>query len=154
MGTGKIRPLAKQFETDNTKFKLCVYYHVKPDLTVYSHVEKIQKRHRKYHDSYDYVNVTGGKTITRHDMALNKLLHHLEQYKERIEFALLYMNDFANGEQHLIGKFFRDEVRSIFVMPEFSPDSYGVGHVLVSGLQSKPLETTKLQSVILKKNVA
>jgi len=82
------------------------------------------------------------------------LLHHLETHKEKIEFALLYMNDFATGEQHLIGKFFRDEARSIFVMPQFSEDSYGVGHICVSGLQSTPLETVPLQKVKLKKQAA
>jgi len=153
MEKNKICPTNKYYEANSTKFKLCVYYAMKPTGDLYTHVEKIQKKHRKYHDSYDYINVTGGKTITRHDMSLNKLLHHLEQYKERIEFALLYMNDFVKQEQHLIGKFFRDEARSIFIMPEFSEDSYGTGHVLVSGLQSTPLETVILQKVKLKKNV-
>lgn len=154
METNKILPTAKHYEANSTKFKLCVYYAIKPNGEAYTHPEKILKRHRKYHDSYDYINVTGGKTITRHDIALNKLLHHLEQYKERIEFALLYMNDFVNGEQHLIGKFFKDEARSIFIMPSFSEDSYGQGHVLCAGLQSSPLETVPLQKVKLTKKAA
>jgi hypothetical protein len=154
METDKILPTQKYHEANSTKFKLCVYYGIKPNMQPYTHVEKLQKKNRKYHDSYDYINITGGKTITRHDMALNKLLHYLEQYKERIEFALLYMNDFANNEQHLIGKFFRDEVRSIFVMPEFAEDSYTKTHVLVSGLQSPPLETVPLQRVKLIKKAA
>lgn len=153
MEKDKICPTQKFYEANSTKFKLCVYYAIKPSGVPYTHVEKIQKKHRKYHDSYDYVNVTGGKTITRHDMALNKLLHHLEHYKERIEFALLYMNDFITNEQHLIGKFFRDEARSIFVMPQFSEDSYGIGHMVVCGLQSSPLETVPLQKVKLKKDL-
>lgn len=154
METNKILPTQKYYEANSTKFKLCCYYSIRQNGVPYNHVEKIQKKHRKYHDSYDYINVTGGKTITRHDMALNKLLHHLETYKERIEFALLYMNDFTTDEQHLIGKFFKDESRSIFVMPSFSEDSYGVGHVLCSGLQSTPLETVPLQKVKLKKVAA
>lgn len=154
MGTDKILPAPKFYEANSTKFKLCCYYHIKPSGVPYTHVEKIQKKHRKYHDSYDYINVTGGKTITRHDVALNKLLHYLETHKDKIEFALLYMNDFAKDEQHLIGKFFRDETRSIFVMPSFSEDSFGIGHVLCSGLQSAPLETVSLQKIKLEKKVA
>ncbi len=153
MRNGKILPQPKVYQSDQTRFKLCVYYSHKPDGVPYSVVEKNLKKHRKYHDSYDYVHTAQGKTVTREDLAFNKLLHHVEQYKAHIESALLFVNDFAEGKQLLIAKFFKDEHRSIFIMPFFSHDEL-IGHVYYSHLPIAPIETHNIQSVTLKKNTA
>lgn len=150
----KIQQQEKKYVSDRTRFKLCVYYSHKPCGTPYSVIEKNFKKHRKYHDSYDYVPIKGGKTVTREDMAFNKLLHHVEHYKAYIEFALLYVNNFSDGKQYLIGKFFKDEQRSQFVMPNFKEDSLGIGHCYFDGLQASPLEVSDIQQVILKKLTA
>lgn len=152
MPDNKIIKQPKAYISDNTRFKLCVYYSHKPCGTPYSVMEQAMKKHRKYHDSYDYVPIKGGRTVTREDMAFNKLLHHVEQYKAHIEFALLYVNNFQMGEQYLIGKFFKDENRSVFVMPNFRECDLGTGHCYFDGLQSSPIEVSTIQQVIFKKN--
>lgn len=141
----------KIFVSDSTKFKLCVYYSHKPDGSPYSVIDKNLKKHRKYHDSYDYVHTTNGKTVTRHDLSFNKLLHHVEKYKSHIEFALMYVNDFVKGEQHLLAKFFKDEERSIFIMPLFVTDELGIGHVYFDRLSASPIETSYINVQTLKK---
>lgn len=150
----KIEKKPKTYVSDTTKFKLCVYYSHKPDGVPYNIREINMKKHRHYHDSYDYVHTTGGKTVTRHDLAFNKLLHVIEEYKNHISFALLFVNDFVEGKQHLIGKFFKDPNRSIFIQPQFTPDSIGIGHIYYDGLTASPIETTDIQSVILTKQTA
>lgn len=112
--------LAKpKHEPDTTKFKLIVWYAEKPNGEFYSEVEKLQNKNRKYHDSIDFILTPGGY-VTRHDEALNKLLHHLEKYKSKIINAWLLMNDFANSKQYLIGQFFKDENKNKFIQPTFT----------------------------------
>lgn len=112
--------LAKpKHEKDTTKFKLIVWYAEKPNGEYYSEVEKLQNRNRKYHDSIDFILTPGGY-VTRHDEALNKLLHHLEKYKSKIINAWLLMNDFADSKQYLIGQFFKDENKNKFIQPTFT----------------------------------
>lgn len=112
--------LAKpKHEPDTTKFKLIVWYAEKPNGEFYSEVEKLQNKNRKYHDSIDFILTPGGY-VTRHDEALNKLLHHLEKYKSKIINAWLLMNDFADSKQYLIGQFFKDENKNKFVQPTFT----------------------------------
>lgn len=112
--------LAKpKHERDTTKFKLIVWYSEKPNGEYYSEIEKLQNKNRKYHDSIDFILTPGGY-VTRHDEALNKLLHHLEKYKSKIINAWLLMNDFADGKQYLIGQFFKDENKNKFIQPIFT----------------------------------
>lgn len=112
--------LAKpKHEQDTTKFKLICWYSEKPNGEYYSELEKQQNRNRKYHDSIDFILTPGGY-ITRHDEALNKLLHHLEKYKSKIINAWLLMNDFADSKQYLIGQFFKDENKNKFIQPLFT----------------------------------
>lgn len=154
MRNEKILPKQKVYQTDQHRFKLCVYYSHKPCGTPYSVIEKNLKKHRKYHDGeFDYVHTTEGRTVTREDLAFNKLLKHLELHKAHIDSALLFVNDFAEQKQHLIGKFFRDENRSIFIQPIFMQDEM-IGHVYFSHLPKSPIETTQLRSITLKKNTA
>ena len=150
----KIIKSPKAYTSDNTRFKLCVYYSHKPDGVPYSQLERSQKKHRKYHDSYDYQPIAGGRTVTREDMAFNKLLHHVEEYKAHIEFALLYVNNFQTGEQYLIAKFFKDPNRSVFVAPNFRECDLGTGHCYFDGLQSSPIEVSTIQQITIKRNVA
>ncbi len=150
----KITPTAKNYQSDCTRFKLCIYYSHKPDGTPYNVIERNMKKHRKYHDSYDYIHSTAGKTVTREDYGYNKLLIFLEQHKAHIEFGLLFVNDFVNQKQHLIGKFFKDENRTQLVQPMFTNDEYGIGHVYFHDLHAPALETSNLQQVTLRKQVA
>lgn len=111
--------LAKpKHEPDTTKFKLVVFYEKKPNGEYWTQYEKAEKKNRKYHDSIDFILTPVGY-VTRHDEALNKLLHHIEKFKDNISTALLYMNDFANDKQYLIGKFSKDETKNVFVQPVF-----------------------------------
>lgn len=109
----------RKHEPDTTKFKLICWYEQKPNGEYYSEGEKMQNKNRKYHDSIDFILTPGGY-ITRHDEALNKLLHHLEKYKHKILNAWLLMNDFVNDKQYLIGKFHKDESKNQFVQPIFT----------------------------------
>lgn len=111
--------LKPKHEPDTTKFKLVVYYDKKPNGEHYTQFEKASNKNRKYHDSIDILLTTKGY-VTRHDEALNKLLHHLEKYKDNISTALLMMNDFAHDKQFCIGKFFKDETKNQFVQPTFT----------------------------------
>jgi len=145
----------KTYVSDSTKFKLCVYYSHKPNGVPYSIVEINTKRHRHYHDSKDYKHTTSGKTVTRHDEAFNKLLRHVKKHEGHIISALLFVNDFIEGKQHLIGKFFpKDADRDDFVMPVFTEDELGMGHIYYAGLTASPIETTDIQTFILKKQIA
>lgn len=110
--------LKPKHEPDTTKFKLVVWYDKKPSGEYYTQFEKASNKNRKYHDSIDFILTPGGY-ITRHDEAYNKLLNHLEKWKENIIRAQLFMNDFVNDKQYLIGKFERDETKSFFVQPDF-----------------------------------
>lgn len=110
--------LKPKHEPDTTKFKLCVWYDKKPNGEHYTQFEKESNKNRKYHDSIDYILTPLGY-VTRHDEALNKLLHHVEKYKANIIRALLYVNDHINDKQYLIGKFERDETKSQFIQPLF-----------------------------------
>ena len=82
-----------------------------------------------------------------------KGIYKAELNKAHIEFGLLYVNDFIEGKQYLLAKFFRDEHRSQFVMPHFINDEYGIGHCYYSHTQIAPLEISNLQPVILKKQI-
>lgn len=105
-------------EPDSTKFKLVVYYDKKPNGEHYTQFEKASNKNRKYHDSIDFILTPGGY-VTRHDEALNKLLHHLEKYKSNIINAMLFMNDHVNDKQFCIGKFSKDENKNQFIQPIF-----------------------------------
>lgn len=110
--------LKPKHEPDTTKFKLVVFYDKKPNGDHYTQFEKASNKNRKYHDSIDYILTPAGY-VTRHDEALNKLLQHLEKYKENIDRALLFMNDHVNDKQFLIGKFSKDENKNQFIQPTF-----------------------------------
>lgn len=111
--------LKAKHEPDTTKFKLCVWYEKKLSGEYFTQWEKSQNKNRKYHDSIDFILTIGGN-VTRHDEAYNKLLHHLEKWESHIERALMYMNDFTNDKQYLIGKFEKDKTKTFIVQPEFT----------------------------------
>ena len=141
-------PGQKNRETDLTKFKLVVYYSHKASGVPYSYLDIEGKKNRKYHDSHDFILTADGYK-TRHDLALNKLLSHLEKWKSHIYSALIFVNDFVKGEQLLIGKFHRNEEFNEFIQPLFK--SYDNNQVFVSDLIAPPLQVYKLQNKILPK---
>ena len=106
-------------ENDSTVFKLVVWYDIKLSGSYFTQIEKDQQKNRKYHDSIDYYLI-GSNYVTRHDIALNKLLNHLEKWKYNIGTgtAWLFYNDFANEQQHKIGVFNQNTVN--FVQPLFN----------------------------------
>jgi len=110
--------LKAKHEPDTTKFKLVVWYDKKPNGEYYTQFEKAANKNRKYHDSIDFILTPAGY-VTRHDEALNKLLHNLEKYKDNILNAMLLMNDFVNDKQYCIGKFSKDETKNKFIQPIF-----------------------------------
>lgn len=161
--------LAKpKHEPDTTKFKLCVWYEKKRNGEYYTQFEKNANKNRHYHDSIDFILTPVGY-VTRHDEAYNKLLKHLEIYKDNIIRALLFMNDFANDKQYIIGKFERDETKTRIIQPVFShykkvsydekvifnesnPDQYEIkerhleaNQVFCTGLLAQPLSEFKLR---------
>lgn len=130
-------------EPDTTKFKLVVWYDKKPNGEFYTQFEKASNKNRKYHDSIDFILTTKGN-VTRHDEALNKLLHHLEKYKDNISTAMLMMNDQANDKQYCIGKFSKDETKNKFVQPLFKHYA-NTGHVFAFDLLAPALSEYKLK---------
>ena len=141
-------------EPDTTKFKLICWYNQKPNGEFYTELEKLQNKNRKYHDSIDFILTPGGN-VTRHDEALNKLLHHVEKYKERIINAWLVMNNFADGKQFLIGQFFTDSDKNKFIQPIFknypkecyklNGETITVNQVFATELMGEPLREWRLK---------
>lgn len=131
----------KTYQKDQTAFKLCVYYSHKSNGIAYNIAEITHKHHRKYHDSIDFIPVQNG-WLTRHDLALQKLLNHLKKHREKIFSALLFANNHKAKKQYLIGRFNKNTDFDIQVMPQFykHPD----GSVTISGLNQAPLETFDL----------
>ena len=139
----------KMRETDLTKFKLVVYYSHKSSGVPYSYLDIEGKKNRKYHDSHDFILTSEGNK-TRHDLALNKLLNHLEKWKSHIYSALIFVNDFTNSQQLLIGKFHKNEEFNQFIQPLFK--SYDNNQVFYSDLIAPPLQIYALRSKILPAN--
>lgn len=166
MNKGILAQPKKEF--DSTAFKLVCWYNQKPNGIFYTQQEIDANKNRKYHDSIDFILTTSGN-VTRHDEALNKLLHHLEKYKQRIINAWLFYNDHVNDKQYLIGTFSQDEHRNKFVQPTFRhytkvyyservefnknlPAQFEIkerelraNHVFVSGLLGEPLKEYRLK---------
>lgn len=138
----------KSHESDLTKFKLVVYYSHKSSGVPYSYLDIEGKKNRKYHDSHDFILTPDGYK-TRHDLALNKLLSHLEKWKSHIYSALIFVNDFVKSEQLLIGKFHRNEEFNEFIQPIFK--SYDNNQVFFSDLLAPPLQIYKLKKQITPK---
>lgn len=109
--------LKKKHEPDTTKFKLLVYYSRKISGEYFTQLEIDDNKNRKYHDSVDFILTNGGVNITRHDEAYNKLINHLNKWQSHIIRAKMYMNDFANNKQYLIGIFEKEYTK--LVVPDF-----------------------------------
>jgi len=135
--------LKPKHEPDTTKFKLVVWYDKKLSGEYFTQFEKASNKNRKYHDSIDFILTPGGY-VTRHDEALNKLLHHLEKWKDNISSAMLLMNDFTNDKQYCIGKFSKDETKNQFIQPLFKhyPEQKAV---FAFDLLAPPLSEYKLK---------
>jgi hypothetical protein len=134
--------VTKHHESSTTKFKLVIYWKLKPDNTPYSVPEINLKKHRKYVDSIDFI-LTAKGYITRHDLALNKLLQLVEKYKERMFSCLLIMNDLVNEQELLIGKFSHIEENNNFIQPLFT--SYENGNVFATGLVAPAIQISELR---------
>lgn len=133
----KTEQKTKKNQSDRTAFKLCVYYSHKPTGIPYTYIETGLKKNRKYHDSHDFI-LSGNGYVTRHDLALNKLLTHLEKHKDKITQALLFANDHVNKKQYLIGQFGKNEEFNRFIQPEFI--SYDNKNIFFNGLIAPPIE--------------
>lgn len=146
----KTKSLGQKFETDKTIFKLTCYYSHKPNGDPWNYTDISQERNRKFHDSHDFILTPNGY-ITRHDLALNKLLNHIKKHEANIISCLLFYNNHYEKKQYLIGKFYKDETKSQFVQPLFK--SYDNGSVFFSELIGKPLGEFDLIHRFLTKKV-
>ncbi len=128
----------KIFTTNQSKFKLVVYWSHKPCGTPYSVFEMQMNYNRKYINSYDY-NGVKGFNVTDHKLALQKLLKKMEIDKAKIIKAFLIMNDYTNRKELTIGKFPKGDISiGDFIQPQFlNPNEKG--HVYVHGLPCEPL---------------
>lgn len=142
----------KIFTTNRTKFKLVIYWNLKPDGTPYSVFEKQRRMNRKYIYSYDYTDV-GGYNTTDHRLAMNKLLDKMKRQKDAIDKAFLIMNDWENNKELTIGDFPNgDKEQGNFVHPCFSKPNEK-GHRYVHSLPREPLRIDEMreQTLIYKK---
>lgn len=142
------RTIQQTIETDTTKFKLCVYYSHKSNGQPYSYLDIQLRKNRKYHDSIDWILTPSGN-VTRHDLAFNKLINHIDKWQKNIYSALLFVNDFASGEQLLIGKFHINNEFNQLIHPTF--EEYENKSVFYNGLIGRPLGVYKIQKNILPK---
>jgi hypothetical protein len=158
-------------EHDSTKFKLLCWYEKKNAMEFYTQHEIDGNKNRHYHDSVDFFMGSGNQYITRHDIAFEKLVDHVKKYRDRIFVAWLFMNDFGNNAQYLIGKYNRFKHESFLVQPEFThyeklivaekiihdeknPEQFEIiekqfnlNHVFATGLTAAPLEIYELKQL-------
>lgn len=129
----------KFFKTNQTKFKLVVYWSHREDGTPYS-VQEIQARYnRKYIASYDYVPAADNKTRTDHELAMVKLLKTMKLYKNNIIKCYLIMNDWQKMQEITIGYFPRgDYDLGNMVYPVFTKPC-AKGHRYVDFLPLEPI---------------
>lgn len=125
---------------NTTKFKISVYYSHRKTGEAYTILEKQDGKNHHFHDSKDYIETKGGKTITRHDLAFNKLLRHIDLYRDKIMTALLFVNDFGNDAEIMIGKF--NEYEQKLVQPIFEEID---GQIYFSHLKGAPLRVDSMR---------
>ena len=136
----------KEFTSNQTKFKMCVYWSHKEDGTPYSVYEKQRRMNRKYIPSYDYTQGPNQYNITDHRAGLQKLLQKMENQKKHIEKAIIFMNDYKNGLELRIGEFPGGEFdEGKFVSPIFTPRNEK-GHRYVSHLEREALQVDTMRT--------
>lgn len=149
-GILKNRKLSKIYEPDTTKFKLIVWYERKRNGEFYTITEMRENKNRKYHDSIDFIEYKG-ETVTRHDIAYNKLIDHVKAYKNNILRVWLMFNDFGLNKQYLIGvydKYNTQNNRNVKVNFEV----YNQKNVFATSLESQAIQVFDLKNYFINKN--
>ncbi len=131
------------FITDTTVFKLVVWFNAKACGTPYTISDKQLNRNRKYIESYDWIFTKDNKKITNHELALDKLRLFYRENKENIINSILFYNDFEQRKQFLIGKFYKNSARNIYVPPIFT-ECNDTGQVRVEKLASIAIDKFQL----------
>jgi len=133
----------KAFTSDLTTFKLSVYYSHRNTGQAYTKAEIDRKENRKFHNSIDFLPTVYGY-YTRHDIALSKLTNHISKNRAFIISALLFVNDFKEKKQFLIGKYSKNADFDMFTQPLFTYKELKKD-VLYNGLAAKPIDIFELK---------
>lgn len=156
-------PGQKKYLSDNTKFKICAYWNRKPDGSYWMQHEKDLRLHRKYIDSFDYVNTKDWKTVTNHAEAFWKLLTYAQNNIANADKILIFLNEKDPAKvkpgtpvmvkQTLIASLVPNESECKFIVPNFYEPEYCPGHIYFESLPCDPLDepTFCWQKILTKK---
>lgn len=142
----------KKHIANTTKFKLCVFFSHRACGTPYTQFEKSINANRKYVDSYDYVHMEGGKTITRHDLAYMKLIKFVDQHWGTIDVCILFMNDFENKLEIKFGYWDKKDFAK-HQLHELEFDKQGA-NVICTGVKGGGIQTYPMRIGYVKQKAA
>lgn len=148
-GTKQLYGIAAQYKNQlaGCKFKLVVYFDLKPNGEFYTSIEKQYMKHRRFIPSFDFKNGHAAKSITDHLTAYNNLIDYMLKNAKRITKVMLIENDYTNKlEKTFIVCNPNQMAFADFREPMFSaPD--GNGNIYFQGIQGQYIRIDKMRQV-------
>lgn len=86
--------MEKSRALNTTKFKLVIYWSIRPNGIPFTQYDKDRCWHRKPLPSFDFIYGKNKEIFTRHDLAHQACIDKIEKDWHKIDYAELYMNDF------------------------------------------------------------
>lgn len=148
-GNKQLYGIAAQYKNQlaGCKFKLVVYFDLKPNSEYYTSIEKQYMKHRRFIPSFDFKNGHAAKSITDHLTAYNNLIEYMLKNAKRITKVMLIENDYTNKlEKTFIVCNPNQMAFADFREPLFSaPD--GNGNIYFQGIQGQYIRIDKMRQV-------